>query len=266
MRWIPIGMALVMALLAIAPPAASHPRRTIRVCADPNDMPFSDEKLEGFENHLATLVAADLGADVAYTWWPQRRGFVRETLNAGKCDVVMGVPATYERVRTTRPYYRSGYAFVYGPSTPRVRSLDAPELRSLRIGVPLVGDDGASAPPVVALALRDLLTNLRGYSVYGDYSQANPAGDAVRALERGEVDIAIAWGPIAGGLARGASPPLLVALLPEVEAPAGSTFAFDIAMGVRKSDAALAAELDAVIVRRRRDIAGILTAYGVPQL
>jgi mxaJ protein len=236
------------------------------VCADGNNLPFSNERGEGFENKLATLVANDLGAEVTYTWWPQRRGFFRETLKANKCDVVMGVPAKLDVVSTTRPYYRSGYAFVYGPNAPHVTSLEAPELHSMRIGVPMVGDDGANPPPVLALASRGLIGNMRAYSVYGDYRRESPPADAIRALRTGDADIAIAWGPVAGYYAARPAPALAVAMIPESDAPAGFTFEFDIAMAVRREDKAFAAELDAVLARRKKEIEAVLESYDVPRL
>lgn len=249
--------------------AAPHPgeRRQLRVCADGNNMPFSNERGDGFENKLAALVAKEMNAEVSYTWWPQRRGFFRETLKAKKCDVVMGVPAKLDMVSTTRPYYRSGYVFVFGPDVAPVRSLDAPELRSMRIGVPLVGDDGANPPPVLALASRNLIGNLHGYSVYGDYQRDSPPADIMRALRAGEIDVAIAWGPLAGYYAtRPGMTPLRTAVIPETEAPRGLTFAFDIAMGVRHGDEALARELNAILERRSKEIDALLASYGVPRL
>jgi mxaJ protein len=249
------------ALAPVAPP----PRRTLRVCSDPNNMPFSNERAEGFENRLASMIASELDATLAYTWWPQRRGFVRETLKAGRCDVIMGVPATLDTVRTTRPYYRSGYAFVFGAGTPRVRALGDPALRTMRIGVPIVGGDGATTPPVAALARAHLEANMHGYPVYGDYREDMPAADVLRALGRGDIDVAIAWGPLAGNFAKNASPPLAVALIPEAEAAPGFPFAFEIAIGVRKADEALAAEIDGVLAKRREAIAALLDDYGVPR-
>jgi mxaJ protein len=251
-----------MLCLCVSVGVAAKQGRQLRVCADANDMPFSNVRGEGFENALAVLVAKDLGAEVTYTWWPQRRGFFRETLDAHKCDVVMGVPKLLDRVATTRPYYRSSYVFVYGPSAPHVASLDALELRTMRIGVPMVGDDGANPPPVLALASRGLIANMRAYSVYGDYTKESPPADAVRT---GDVDVAIAWGPMAGYYASHPEPALSMAMLPERDAPPGLTFTFDIAMGVRHEDKVLLAELDAVLARRRGEIDAILAAYRVPR-
>jgi mxaJ protein len=137
----------------------------------------------------------------------------------------------------------------------------------MKIGVPLVGDDGANPPPVLALAPRHLVANMRGYSVWGDYRKDSPPADLIRGLRKGEIDIAIAWGPLAGYYAaHPATPRLALAPIPESEAPKGTTFRFDIAMGVRKKDRALAAELDGVLARRKKEIDAILDAFGVPRL
>jgi mxaJ protein len=248
------------------PGAAAVDPALLRVCADPNDMPFSNQREEGFENRLASLVAQALGRKVKYTFWPQRRGFLRLTLNAHECDVVMGVPVGTERVLTTRPYYRSSYVFVYGPRAPRVRSLDAPELRSLRIGVPVVGDDGANPPPIIALVARGLVDRLRGYSVYGDYREEGPSAGVIRAVRTGEVDLAIAWGPLAGYYARRGDPALAIRAVSERDAPPGQRFKFELAMAVRKDEAALRDRLDRVLASHAKPIAALLDSYGVPRL
>ena len=127
----------------------------LRVCADPNNLPFSNNRGEGFENRIAVLIARDLGTRVEYTWWAQRRGFVRNTLNAGSCDVILGVPTGYGMVRTTRPYYRSTYVFVTRRDRGlHISSLDDPALRTLRVGVHLIGDDYANSPAAHSLAPR----------------------------------------------------------------------------------------------------------------
>src|SRR4051812_40490592 len=183
-------------LLAIVAPA--QPGRVLRVAADPNNLPFSNERGEGFENRLAELIARDLGARVEYLWWPQRRGFFRETLGAGRADVVMGVPAGFERVLTTRPYYRSTYVFVQPFSDRPVHSFDDARLARMKIGIQLAGDDGANPPPAKALADRGLIENIRGYTLYGNYSEPAPPSAIIRAVAKGEVDVAVAWGPMAG--------------------------------------------------------------------
>lgn len=246
---------------------ACRDTRVIRVCADPNNLPFSNDAREGFENRIAELLAADRGVRLEYTWWAQRRGFIRNTLQAGACDVVMGVPSGYELTRTSRPYYRSTYVFtVRRDRVPQLRSLDDPRLRDLRIGVQMVGDDFANTPPAHALAKRGLVRNVVGYSVYGDYSKPAPLAAIVNAVDRGDVDAALVWGPAAGYFARSAHHPLDVTpITPKADSPS-LPFEFDISMGVRRADAALQAELDDFIARRHGDIDRILERYGVPRV
>lgn len=239
----------------------------LRVCADPNNLPFSNRPGEGFENKIADLLAADRGASVEYTWWAQRRGFVRNTLSASLCDVVIGVPAGFEPVRATAPYYRSSYVFAARRDRQlALGSLDDARLQRLRIGVQLIGDDFANSPPAHALARRGIVRNVVGYSVYGDYAQPSPLSGIMAAVDRGDVDAAIVWGPAAGFFARGAAHAIeLTPVSPRMDR-ASLPFVFDIAMGVRRDDAARAAELDDFITRRRADIHAILDAYGVPRL
>jgi quinoprotein dehydrogenase-associated probable ABC transporter substrate-binding protein len=249
-------------------PSAQRPTpRALRVCADPNNLPFSNDRQEGFENQIAALIARDLGVEVEYTWWPQRRGFVRNTLNERLCDVVIGVPAHLDMLLTTKPYYRSAYVFVTRRDRHLdIRSFDDRRLRKLRIGVPVVGDDYAGTPPMHALARRGLLEQLVGYSVYGDYGTPNPPLRLVQAVAEGSIDVGVAWGPLAGFVARRSSVPLVMT---PVDPPAdlrAVPFAYDIAMGVRRGDRAMRARLDSVIVRRRPAIDSVLAAYGVPRV
>ena len=244
-----------------------RPRHELRVCADPNNLPFSNDRREGFENRLAEMVASELNATVRYTWWAQRRGFVRNTLGAGRCDVIMGVPQDYELVRTTRPYYRSSYVFLYPKSRGfDIRSFDDEELKRLRVGVHLIGDDYANAPPAHALSARGIFRNVVGYSIYGDYREPNPPARIVEAVARGEVDVAVVWGPLAGYFAARQPMPLeIVPVSPEMDSPA-LPFVFDISMGVRRDDTALQERLDAIIEDKRASIQAVLGDYGVPTL
>jgi mxaJ protein len=240
--------------------------RTIRVCADPNNLPFSNQAREGFENRIAELLAKDRGARLEYTWWAQRRGFIRNTLKAGTCDVVIGVPTSFELAATTRPYYRSTYVFVTKRSAPfRVASFDDPILRRLRIGVQIIGDDYANTPPAHALSKRGIIGNVRGYTVYGDYSQPNPPARIIDAVARGDIDVAVVWGPL-GGYFAGHEPVKLsvVPVSPQIELPY-LPFVFDISMGVRREDTALRDTLDAILARRRAGVDSILRSYGVPR-
>jgi mxaJ protein len=237
------------------------------VCADPNNLPFSNARGEGFENRIAEVLGRELGVTVRYTWWAQRRGFVRSTLGAGACDVVLGVPAGWGPVLATRPYYRSTYVFAWRRADgPAVRSLDDPRLRAARVGVQLVGADGTNTPPALALARRGIVDNVRGYTVYGDYADAIPAGRILDALAAGDIDVAVAWGPLAGWLAGRAPVAIDVApVTPARDAP-GLPFVFAIAAGVRRDDVALRDRLDAALAARRAEIDAILDAYRVPRV
>jgi mxaJ protein len=256
-------LAATVALVAAA--STAETARVLRVCADPNNLPFSNDRGEGFENRLADLIARDMGARVEYTWWAQRRGFVRNTLRAGDCDVLMGVPSSYELARPTRPYYRSSYMFVTRAARGLdIRSFDDPALRDLRIGVHLIGDDYANAPPAHALSARGMIANVVGYSVYGNYAEPNPPARLVTAVARGDIDVAVVWGPLAGYFARLEDEPLaLVPVSPEIDLPF-LPFVFDIAMGVRRDDAALQERLDRILVRRAAEIDALLDEYHVP--
>ena len=251
------GFALVFATIADA--------RELRVCADPNNLPFSNERGEGFENKIAKLIADELGATLSYTWWAQRRGFIRNTLNTGSCDLVTGTTNGIEMLRTTLPYYRSGYTFVTRQDGPKVSSLDDPILHNLRIGIQLVGEDGANPPPAEALARRGIVDNVRGYLVYGDYREQNPAAAIMDAVAKGEIDVAIVWGPVAGYFAARESVPLKVALVtPQNDGPR-LPMVFDINMGVRRDDPTLRDEINAALSKLRPKIDAVLANYGVPR-
>jgi mxaJ protein len=243
-----------------------RPAGVLRVCADPNNLPFTNERGEGFENKIAELLAADLDEKLEYTWWAQRRGFFRNTLRAGACDVVLGVPASFELAATTAPYYRSTYVFVYRKGRGlNVHSFDDAVLHDVKVGVQLVGDDGADTPPVHALSARGVINNVRGYTLYGDYRQPNPPARIVEAVAKGEVDVAVAWGPLAGYFAPRQRVPLeVVPVSPQFDLPF-LPFVYDISMGVRRGDEDLLAKLDDFLVRRHDEVERILDEYGVPR-
>jgi mxaJ protein len=261
--------ALAGAALAADIPAersATWPR-VLRVCADPNNLPFSDSAGRGFENRLAELVAADIGAQVRYTWWAQRRGFIRNTLSAGACDLVPGVPARFDPVATTAPYYRSTYVFVTRRDlVPVIEWFDDPRLRQLKVGVHLIGDDYANPPPVSALARRGIVRNVAGYTIYGDYREPNPPARLIEAVARGDVDVAIVWGPLGGYFVRSSDVPLRATPVRRPDDGPGVPFTFAIAMGARHEDTALVRTVGAVLQRRRADVRRILEQYGVPLL
>ncbi len=253
-----------LALVLLAAPAQA---RELRVCADPNNLPFSNARGDGFENRIMEILARDLDAQVTYTWWAQRRGFIRNTMKAGLCDIIPGTPASMEMLRTTEPYYRSTYVWVSRAADAIApRSLNDAALRRLTIGVQLVGDDASNTPPANALARRGMVDNIRGYTLYGDYARPDPTARIVEAVAAGEVDIAAVWGPTAGFFAaRQAVPLTLTPIRPQIDGPR-LPMVFDISMGVRRSDEALALELDGALARNRAAIDAVLEEYGVPRL
>jgi mxaJ protein len=258
-----IGFVGILALLLTRSPSPDEP--VLRACADPNNLPFSNEAREGFENRLAELIADELERPLQFIWFTQRRGFVRETLNAGTCDFIPGVPASFERTLNTRPYYRSSYVFVTrARDMLDLQSLDDPRLRSLRVGVHLVGDDGANTPPVHALSTRGIVGNLRGFMLAPDYASENPPARLIEAVATGDVDVAIAWGPMAAYFAKRQPIPLRIErVTPEIDLPF-LPMVYDIAVGVRRGDTTLWAAVNGVIERRRADIDRLLAAYDVP--
>ena len=259
---LPRARALAWLLMLVAAPAAA---RELRVCADPNNLPFSNAAGQGFENRIVALVAAELNATVRYAWWAQRRGNVRETLNAGRCDLIPGVASSLDTLATTRPYYRSAYVAVVrrGPLE-GMSSFDDPRLSKLRIGVQLIGDDGSNSPPAHAVARRGLTANVRGFTVYGDYRDAAPQAAIVEAVASRKIDVAFVWGPTAGYFAKRSPVALSLAPIAPLADGPNLPMAFAISMGLRKSDSALRGEVDAALARRASDIAAILRSYGVP--
>jgi len=248
-------------------PAATTGSRVLHVAADPNNLPFSNEQRQGFENKIVDLVAHELGMTVEYTWWAQRRGFFRNTLKEGPCELVPGVPRGFDLTLTTIPYYRSTYVFLTRAERRlALRSLDDPRLRDLKIGVQMVGDDFMNTPPAHALSRRGMVENVRGYTLYGDYRESNPPARIVDAVVNGEIDVALVWGPLAGYFAKQRGARLVVTPIAPDEGEGAMPFAFDICMGIRKSDPALRAAVNDVLTRKRNEIDAILAEYGVPRV
>jgi mxaJ protein len=239
----------------------------LRVCSDPNNLPYSNRKQQGFENRIAELVAKDLDMKVSYFWFPQRESFFKKTLNSGVCDVVIGVPIGIDEADTTRPYYRSSYVFVSRRDRNlHIDSFDDPRLKTLRIGVHILGEQDDSLPPVHALTSRGIVRNLVGYSIFGNLAETNPSADLIAAVEKKDVDVAVVWGPLAGYFAQHDAIPLDVTPIDGDPAHPQLPLTFDIAMGVREGDTKLKQQLDAELVRRHIEIDQILRSYGIPQL
>lgn len=261
-----VGLALIAA--AFAAPGTSVPAtmmRTLTVCADPNNLPFSNRAGQGFENRLAELIARDMGARVEYVWWAQRRGYIRSTLNEARCDLWPGVASGVDTVTTTRPYYASSYVFV----TRRDRhieslSFDDPRLKVLSVGVQMVGNNATNTPPAYALARRGITDNVRGYMLYGSYDQPNPSSAIVQAVERGDIDVAVVWGPLAGYFASRSTVPLrLEAVSPRFDGPQWP-MVYSISVGVRRDNAELRDSINDILEREQPRIDRLLSAYHVP--
>jgi mxaJ protein len=237
----------------------------LTVCADPNNLPFSNRAGQGFENRIAERIAAALHAKLRYMWWAQRRGYVRSTLTERKCDLWPGVASGVEMVATTRPYYRSTYMFVTRADRPLAGlTLDDSRLRTLKLGVQLVGDDAMNTPPAHALARRGITGNIKGYMLYGDYRRPNPPAAIVEGVARGEVDAALVWGPLAGYFA--ARSPVKLRLEPVTPwlDDAQWPMTYDISIGVRRGDPALLREVERALAAEAKPIAATLRSYGVP--
>jgi quinoprotein dehydrogenase-associated probable ABC transporter substrate-binding protein len=248
-------------------PQIGNDKNALRVCADPNNWPLSQEDGTGVDNELARFVGAKLDRPVTFVWWAQRRGFIRNTLKADLCDVVMEVPAEdFPLAAPTRPYFRSSYVVLSREDRGLdIDSLQDPRLRTLRIGVHLIGDDGANTPPAQALGQLGIVGNVVGYPIYGDYRQKAPPQRLVEAVASGDVDIALVWGPLAGPALRRSAVPLSLRRLRGTEAFAPLRFSFAMAMGTRKDDVALRTALDAIIASERPAIEAILDRFGVPR-
>ena len=231
-----------------------------RVCADPRNLPFSNEAGEGFENKLGEFFAKKLDKKIAYAWYPGATGFVRNTLNAHKCDVIMGFPQGNDFAQVTNPYYRTAYAIIFKPGIglDGVDSLDDPILKSKRIGIV------AGTPPATYMAKKGLLAKAKSYPLTIDTRVDSTSQDMIKDLEAGEIDAGILWGPIAGYYAKNATPKLSIA--PLTKEQGGPRLAYRIGMGVRASDQEFKRLLNRMILENQRDIDAILLSYGVPLL
>ncbi len=259
-----VTIVAAVSVSLLAPPGRSQTAETVdhsalRVCADPNNLPFSNEKGEGFENKIAELLAAELDVPVHYTWFPDSVGFIRNTLNARKCDLILGTVAGNELLQSTNPYYRSTYSLIYRKDAGLTStSLDDPRLQTVSIGVV------AGTPPATALAQKGLLGRLRSYPLVVDTRFDSPARRLCHDVATGEVDVGIVWGPIAGYYAQKESPPLTVVPLGAREGPL--RLDFRITMGVRFQEPEWRHTINNLLRTKQKDINSILLSYGVPLL
>ena len=237
----------------------------LRVCADMDNLPFSNQKGEGYENKIAELIAKEWHSRLEYTWWPIRRGYYR-MLNGTYCDLVIESPVGVDQAGATKPYYRSGYMFLSrrGSGLETINSLADPRLKKLKIGVNLfVSTDGEHSPPEMALSRYGVVGNLVGYSVAYDDTTRPEA--IINAVAKKEVDVAIVWGPQAGYFVKKSTVPLvLTPLAAEVDSATGYPMSYNIGMAVRRRDHEFRDSLQTLLDRKHSEILGILKQYGVP--
>jgi quinoprotein dehydrogenase-associated probable ABC transporter substrate-binding protein len=265
-----IGAALLGVFTGVVAGSPAHPaeghrtdlvnRLSLRVCADPANLPFSNDKGEGFENKIAEVVAAELKVPVEYIWFPQATGFIRNTLFAKQCDVVMGYAQGDELVLNTNAYYRSAYALVYRPGAglDGVDRLADPRLKDKRIGLV------AGTPPTTAMAANGLMVNAKPYPLMVDRRYESPAERMIADIRSGAIDAGVLWGPIAGYFSgRGGDKLAVVPLLKE---PLGPRMAYRITFGVRPQEDDWKRELNQLIARLQGKLDRVLLDYGVPLL
>ncbi len=262
------GLAMVgLTLPASAQRPAPLQPGLIRVCADPDNMPFSNQKGEGYENKIAELIAKTWDSKLQYVWWPIRRGYFR-MLNGTYCDVVIESPAGLDMAGATKPYYRSGYAFVSrkGSGLEDINSLADPRLKKLRIGVNLfVSSDGEHSPPEMALSSHGVVGNLKGYNV--SYDENIRPEDIFNGVAKKDVDLAIVWGPMAGYFVKKSPVPLVVTpISAEVDSASGLPMQYNIGMAVRRRDTAFRDSLQTVLDQKAPEIQAILKEFSVPVL
>ena len=261
------ALARATALGAPLAGAAGEVPRELVVCADPSNLPYSNERQEGFENRIASLIAQDLNSTLNYSWNMQRRSFLRRTLRAGTCDVVIGAPVGLQGLAQTRPYYASGYVFVTARDRHlQLQGFDDPALRGMKIGLQALGAEGASTPPASALARRGIVDHITGYPMWGEEADESPQARIIDAVASGEIDVAIVWGPFAGYFARRHGDRLDLAPVGADPLQPALAFRYEMALGVRRGDEALLTELQQVLDRRKPEVDAILRDYGVPLL
>jgi mxaJ protein len=249
-------LKLTMILLVCA--LSAFARESLKVCADPDNLPFSNRAQQGFDNKIAKLLAGDLDRNVEFVWQRAGRGFVREHLDKGVCDVLVGVPQQFRPVLTTAPYYSSSYVFVTRKDQPEIASFDDPRLKSMKIGVQVLEDD--YTPAARALSRRGLTPNIVAFEAVGDQAQ-----DIVSAVARKKVDVAVVWGPLAGYYAARQRTPLRLSAVEPALDPPMLPFRFSMSVGVQKKNTELRDALQKVLERDHAKIEAILRAYAVPE-
>ena len=259
------GLAMALAAPAYAQRPAPREPGLIRVCADPDNMPSSNDKGEGYENKIAELIAKELNSKLSYVWYPTRRGYFR-IINGMYCDMAVEAPAGLDIAGVTKPYFRSGYVFVtrQGSGLEDISSLADPRLKRLKIGVNIYTSDGENSPPAMALSRYGVVGNLTGYSTFFS-DQARPE-DIIKGVANKDVDIAIAWGPLAGYFAKQSAVPLVLKSLPARDSLSDVPLQYNMGIAVRRKDKEFRDSLQAVLERRRPEVDAILKQYNIPVL
>ena len=229
-----------------------------RVCADPENLPYSNQKGEGFENKIAEVLAKDLGKELTYEFWLDRQGYLRNTINAQRCDVIIGMGSDVDSLRTSKPYYRSGYVFVYRKSSNyNIKDWDAEDLKKGFIGI--VGE----SPPTIPLRDHNLMANARPYRLQRDLNLS--PGHMIDDLVAGKIDVAIIWGPIGGYYAKQSKEPLVVVPVPEYKSVnVKGKEEWNISVAVRKKDKDRMEMIQGALDRNQAKIFKILDDYGIP--
>ncbi len=249
--------------ILLSPDSMWKQRHNLRICADPQNMPFTNQKREGFDNKIADVLARELGDSVSYAWWPSRRGYLRNTLSAGTCDVVIGVPIGFDPVATSKPYYRSTYYIVTRTDKKLdIKSLDDPRLKKLRVGVNLLDGDYTNTPPAHALSAHGI-TGIGVVGFPGFYDDVHHPGEIIDSLAKGNIDVALVWGPIAGWFSKQSGVQMTLTALPDSDS-VDLPFAYSVAIGTRRSDRELRSLIDEILVRKKPEIDKILMEYNVP--
>lgn len=256
-----IAAALLAAVAVCAGGASEAAAGRLRVCADPDNMPFSNEKGEGFENKLAELIAEKLGADLEYTWFEESTGYMPNTFGRDACDLVMGYAQGTGLIEDTNPYYYTSYVLIHREDDPDLKGVDRlsdPRLKKKRIGL------FARTPPASILAMHGLISNAKPFETYTGDSTSEAAEAMIEEIASGKLDAGLLWGPVGGYYAQRAEVPLSV--VPLVKESAGPSTIYAITMGVRPNEPQFKHEINKVLAENQHDINVILQGYNVPLL
>lgn len=256
-----LDASVLLLVCSLAGSASGDQGEPIRVCADPDNLPYSNRELQGFENKIGEVIAQELGASLDYYWWPAQMGMVRNTLQRDRCDVLISIPKGFDPVLWTKPYYRSTYVLAYRKDRKLgLRSLDDAALQGLRIGVHV------NTPPYDALANRGLAENMVSYRLFFDPQDPDPSRRPDKVLQdvlSGAVDVAVAWGPMVGYFTK--QHPSTLEVIP-LDDEAKLPMSFEFSMGVKRGNRELKTRLEGVLDRREADIRRIIEDYGIPLL